>query len=785
MPFKASGWILAGAAVFLESAPALAQEASPDDAPLGDIVVTAQRRAESVQDVPIAVTAFDQVTLERLNGRDIRDLTGLVPNLVISEVAIGPSLSQISIRGVNSQDPEKSFDPAVGVFVDGVYLGTSAFNLLDTFDIERLEVLRGPQGTLFGRNTTGGAIQAFRTRPTGELGVRARAITGTANRRDLNAVINLPAIKDAVSVKLSGYVQQDDGLWENAAGGVTGAKDRWGLTGTVLIDVGPGELLITYDHFRDDSELTPYFARGIRTNELLPFRITGAPRVPATITPGFGPDLLCLRGTPATDCDNPADRRGRVTDPHFQNSQLDALTINGNFQLSDHFALETVLGWRQSTEDVFIDFDGTARTVFNVFRSQDFDQMSAEARIVSSLPGPIQFVAGAFWFGSQYRLRQAIRLDLAMTGAPLPLGTAYLNGSGDEDSHRAETTALFAQADWNIAKDLTLTLGGRASWDQKRISTSFFGPALPPNAPYSILSGVLPGRPQTSTGNASASWFEFTPRAALNWRPAEDLLLYASYSRGYNAGGFSARAGTVADVTTPFDPEFINAYELGAKAEFFDRRLRLNAALFWNDYSNKQEEVIEPAPAPAITSTTVRNASNARLRGVELEVNAAPVDWFRLDASLGYLDARYIDFATFASTNQFISVPPQPAGTLIAADFSPNRLRRAPEWTASISPTFSWTFGKVDVALNGLARYTDEQFSEVLNSPRGLIPATWLFDASATLSFGGPQNNRYRVILFGRNLSDQQPIASFTNAVVDFSTIAVGRTWGVEFTVDF
>jgi iron complex outermembrane receptor protein len=165
---KAKGWILAGAAL-LPTLPAVAQNIANDPLGLDTIVVTAQRRAEGIQDVPIAISAFDQRAIERLNGRDIRDLAGLVPNLVVSEVAIGPSLSQISIRGVNSQDPEKSFDPAVGVFVDGVYLGTSAFNLLDTFDLQRLEVLRGPQGTLFGRNTTGGAIQAhgraWRARP--------------------------------------------------------------------------------------------------------------------------------------------------------------------------------------------------------------------------------------------------------------------------------------------------------------------------------------------------------------------------------------------------------------------------------------------------------------------------------------------------------------------------------------------------------------------------------------------------------------------------------------------
>lgn len=781
---KAKGWILAGAAL-LPTLPAVAQNIANDPLGLDTIVVTAQRRAEGIQDVPIAISAFDQRAIERLNGRDIRDLAGLVPNLVVSEVAIGPSLSQISIRGVNSQDPEKSFDPAVGVFVDGVYLGTSAFNLLDTFDLQRLEVLRGPQGTLFGRNTTGGAIQAFRTKPTGELGVRGRAIFGTANRRDVNAVVNLPSINDLVSVKLSGYLQKDDGLWENAAGGATGAKDRWGLTGTVMLRAGPGELLVTYDHFRDDSELTPYFARGIATIDPLPYRLTGTPPVPASVTPAFGPDLLCLRGTPATDCDNPADRRSRATDPHFQNSRLDALTVNGILELSDRFALETVFGWRQSSEDVYIDFDGTQRTVFNVLRTQEFNQMSAEARIVSSLPGPIQFVTGVFWFGSQYSLRQAIKLDLAMVGAPVPLGNLYLNGSGDEDFHRAETAAIYAQADWDITSDLTLTLGGRASWDKKNITTRFYGAALPPTAPYSILDGILPGRPLTSSGTASADWFEFTPRAAINWKPTDEILVYASYSRGYNAGGFSARAGNVGDVTTPFNPEFVNAYELGGKADFLDGKLRLNGALFWNDYTDKQEEVIEPAPPPTFTSTTVRNAASARLRGFELEMNAVPLEWFRLDASLGYLDARYRDFDTFASTSQFVSVPPQPAGTLIAADFSPNRLRRAPEWTASISPTFFWSFDKLNLSINGLARHTSSQVSEVLNSQRGIIPATWLYDAAATVTFGGPSNDRYRVIFFGRNLSDKRPIASFTNSVVDFSTITSGRLWGIELTLDF
>ncbi|MFN7175841.1 MAG: TonB-dependent receptor, partial [Thermaurantiacus sp.] len=383
--------------------PAWAQDAATDPGGLETIIVTAQKRAQDVQDVPIAVTALDQAAIERLNARDIRDLTGLVPNLVLSEVAIGPSLSQVSLRGVNSQDPEKSFDPAVGVFVDGVYLGSSAFNLLDSFDLERVEVLRGPQGTLFGRNTTGGAINAFRTRPTGEWNVRARLITGTANRLDLNAVVNLPEIAEAVSVKLAGYRQKDDGLFENVSGGATGAKDRWGLSGTVMLRSGPGELIVTYDYAKDDSELTPYIPRGVAVLDPLPFRIVGTPPVAATVTPAFGPDLLCIR---AQLCDNPNDRRSRSTGPHFQDSDLHALTVQGALELSDTLTLESVFGWRKSTEKVFIDFDGTERTVFAVYRGQEYEQISGEMRVASSFDGPINFVAGAFYFENRYTLEQ-------------------------------------------------------------------------------------------------------------------------------------------------------------------------------------------------------------------------------------------------------------------------------------------------------------------------------------------------------------------------------------------
>ncbi len=762
---------------------AVAQDAGEVEAEsgrtLGEIVVTAQRREEQLQDVPIAVSAFDEAMIEGLNARDIRDLSGVVPNLVLSEVSIGPSMTQVSLRGVNSQDPEKSFDPAVGVFVDGVYLGTSAFNMLDAFDLERIEVLRGPQGTLFGRNTTGGAINAFRSRPTGVFGVRAEVVTGSDGRLDAQAVLNVPLVEDVLALKLSAFGKSDDGLWGNPAGGATGAEQRsgasarlqWTPTSTFTLDV-------IYDHADDDSELTPYIPRGVATITPLPFRITQTnPPVPATIVPASPADRYCT--VAGGRCLQNDLSLTTINDPHRVDATLDAVTVNADWELSDQLTLTGVFGLRDSDEKVYIDFDGTNRTVFNVVRAQQYEQWSGELRLASSFDGPFNFVAGLYHFNSEYALQQAIKLDASMVSAA-PLGVAFVNGSGDEDQHEAQTTAVFAQADWEFAPAWTLTLGGRATWDEKTVFTRFVGaPAGITNA-YQVSDGVPSGRPVTSQGGASEEWFEFTPRVALNWKASEDLLFYASYARGYNAGGFSARAGTVADVTTPFDPEFINSYEAGFKSDLFDGRARFNVAVFYNDYEDKQEEAIQPGPPPTFTSTTVRNVSGARIAGVEIEAAAVLSDYFRIDASLGYMDGEYTDYATFVSSAQYVSTPAQPTGTLLRADLTTLALRRVPEWTASISPTFEAPLGGGRLRASSTIRYAAEQFAEFFNDPRGRIPAQTIVDASVGYGFGGVDHDRIHVTLFGENITDEQNITSYTNSLVDFGALPAPATWGVS-----
>lgn len=748
---------------------------------LEEIVVTAERREASIQDVGIAVSALDMAAIERLNARDLRDLQGIVPNLTLNEVGIGPSMSQISIRGVNSQDPEKSFDPAVGVFVDGVYLASSAFNLLDTFDIERLEVLRGPQGTLFGRNTTGGALVAYRSRPTGELGFRGSVTAGEFGRRDLKGVFNV-GLGEGLGLKIAAYDQEDNGLWDNdTPGGPEGARDRWNVSTSLLWEFDRGELQLTYDHAEDDSELPPYVANGVAAPDLLTdVRITEPTLpVPATVTPAFGPDIWCgIAGSAVC-----ANRQTASNGPHFQDSELDALTLTGEFELGDQYTLKAIGGWRDHEEEVFIDFDGTAGTVFDVARLQQAESKSLEVTLASSYDGRFNFIAGAFWFEHEYDLQQAIKLDLANVGVPVPPGVLFANGNGDEDSHESRSTALFAQADIDLTETLTLTLGLRGTWDEREITTEFFDSPLPPTADYQVTDGIPAGRPLTDSGSNDDDWFELTPKIALNWRPSDALMVYGSYTRGYNSGGFSARAGTVATVTEAFDPEFINAFEVGFKSDLMDGRLRFNGAAFYNDYDDKQEEAIEPAPPPTFTSTTVRNVASARIMGLEFELSALFNQFFRLDANLGLMDAEYSDWDGFIGSGQFVSTPPQPGGTVLRADLSDLELRRAPDVTASLIPQLNVPVGNGEVEASAVFRYVGDQYTEIFNSDRGKIDAQLQIDASVAYRFGGPEGNRYEVRFFGRNLTDQDEFISFTNSIVDFSTLQQPRRLGVELIV--
>jgi iron complex outermembrane recepter protein len=841
----------------LAVAPAMAQDqaATTEARQLQTIVVTAQRREQALQDVPVSVAAFNEEALERLNARTIADLTGQVPTLVLTPVAIGPGLAQVSLRGINSQDPEKSFDPAVGVFVDGIYLGTNAANLLDAFDLASIEVLRGPQGTLFGRNTTGGAINATRSRPTGEFGVKASLTLGTAERQDIRAVVNVPLVADKLALKVSGFRQKDDGLYENSvAGGPRGARDSTSASAALLFTpFDEFEALLTYDWVDDNSELAPYAPR--YSNQSFPAPVTvlpGQPGVPAGTSAVQPPDRMCLvfNRCFAVGADPTIQSNG----PHDYKWDLDALTLQMKARIPN-FEVISITGHRKAPEVVRIDFDALPQTIFHAFREQDYEQFSQEVRLVSDFEGDFNFVAGAYFFESEYTLNSsnvfdgatlpalavqfqslaplvaagvgpfaalaglppAVRQGLAaqLNGQFSTLGQGYLVGGGNGTRHQARTWAIYTQGDWTFGErnQYVLTAGLRYTEDTKKIEQTIFG-NLPGDFPLPVLGipllrrnpwnfdqGNVTGKPISDRGSAEESWDKFTPKLAFSWKLDDLRMLYASWTQGYNAGGFSGRAGTVLAATTPYQPEKVTAYEVGLKSEWFDRRLRANFAGFFTDYQDKQEEIIVPIPVNPFTSTQVQNVSAAEIWGIEGEFNWLVTDDITINASFGYLNAEYSEFrvpidATLVSPwfSAAGAVPP----VLVRADLSNLQLRRTPEWTAAIQPVYDRTFASGRLVAKLTARYTGDNYAEFWNDPRGLIKAHTLVDVSASWSFGGDDFDRFKVNAFVNNATDETGPNSFVRAAAtrsDFSPTGQGflalsgvklpRVVGVELQVNF
>ncbi len=741
--------LLAGAAALAplpaETA-ARAQEAATVTG-LEDIIVTATRRAESIQDTPVAVSAIAPTQLERAAAPDIRDLVGRVPNLVIDPVNAGPSAAAISIRGISFEDIEKSFDPAVGVLIDGVYLGTNTGQLLDFFDFERVEVLRGPQGTLFGRNTTAGVINIERTRPTGELGMKLLATFDDNGRRDLRTVVNLPKIADILSLKAFWLHNQNNDFFDNRTlGEEYGGRnyDLWGIS--ARIQTGVVDAVLTYERVDEVTEI-----------DTAPLSLTGVDLICAPI-PGLPPGFL----PPREQCDRSTEEQLYETFtnvPGVAKNKGDAFTANITLD-TDRFIITSVTGYRTSDEIVRQDFDSTSINFFDTLRVQEYKQFSQELRAEGNITSNINFVAGAYYFFANYKLDQT-----TFFGPFLQFAAGLPATGGNRVDHNSDSFAIFGDIQWRLTDALRITFGGRYNWDDKNIVNDYLKTGLP-----------------ELTARASASWQEFQPKASIDYRFGDGHLAYFAFARGYRAGGFNGRGQTAASASTPYDPETVNSYELGLKTSWFDNRLTANIAGFITKYDDKQEEIVRPAPPPAGQETIVDNAATATIKGIEFEFRALPFDSLNVYGSVGYLDARYDEFSTLIG------------GVLV--DISNRDLRRTPEWSASVGGDWTLPVGGrgSELVLSAGWRYLSSLqttivgawFDPTINDPRGLADARHIVDASATFTFD-LNRARVRASLFGRNLTNDRGLSAAL-PVAGLFTFGAGRplrTFGGEIGFEF
>ena len=606
----------AGAAVTVP--PALAQETARAGG-LEEIIVTAQRRVESAQDVPIALTVFDSSALARANITRIEEIVMRTPNFTMMRVNVGEP--QFYIRGVGSNSDSAAGDPTVGVFQDEIYVGRISGAAFDVFDMERVEVLRGPQGTLFGRNTSGGAVNFIPKRPEHDFYASAELSYGNYDAIDGRLVVN-GGLTDSVAGRLSLSRSEHSGFSENIT---TGAElndgDNWSVRGQLLFTPSDSSrLLLGYDYVKDDTE----------GNARVPFPVFDTGQVGAA-------NNLALRALRAIWPAGSDVRKSYSVPESFQEREINGLTVRDENDAS--YGSWTVLGgWRNVELNWLEDLDGLKPFGFPPVTppfpqpygwvlqnrdeaAEDAEQYSLELRLTSPADARVFWVAGLYYFTETVDRTESFLTQFSL--APPAGGDVTFVQDVDSDSY-----AAFGQITYPFTDRFSTTLGLRYTEDEKEARQIGRN-----NDPNDATPGIplFPGQPYDVT--ADDSWDSVTGRFGIDYRTGSGQLLYASASKGFKSGIFPSQNNVVQNVGIATPEEEVWSYEVGAKTEWFDRTLRVNLALFHMDYEDLQLFRLDPQLRLfTFTEDTVN-------QGAELEILAAPADGLEVGLNAAYLKA--------------------------------------------------------------------------------------------------------------------------------------------------
>jgi len=701
------------------------------------IIVTARRRNELLLDVPVAVTAFSGEQLDRQGALDITDVADTTPNVTL-EVSRGTNSTLTPfIRGIGQQDPVAGFEQGVGLYLDDVYLNRPQAAVLDIYDVERIEILRGPQGTLYGRNTVGGAIKYVTARIKSD-GPHAslRTNIGTHGQLDVIASASTPLSQNlrigAAVARLS-----NTGFGRNLTTGERNYnKDIWAARGTVEFEPAPDTFFrLSGDYTWDNSN-----PRG--GHRLIPNLVTGE-----------------------LPLGNVFDSEGGLNDPK-QRVRAGGIALHGEIGLNDWLKFRTITAYRKDRTDSPIDFDATPAVDVDVPAIYKNHQFSQELQLVAD-KGPLQGIAGFYYLNASAFDVFDVRLYTTLP-ALLPGFTAATRGDVD-----TKTWAVFGDFTYDFSPQWSASVGGRFTND-KRNARVFRESLILGGSPE--LGGVPPfgvGVPSpfppaiTSDFDGRRTDKAFTPRVSVNFKPNPNNNLYISYSKGFKGGGFDPRGQTTqAPSQSPedifnfmtFKPEKVDSYEAGWKASLFNRRLQLATAIFDAEYKDVQvpgSAGCTDASGHASFCGITTNAAKARFRGVELETNARLAqdfatlgDRLSLAGTLGYLDAKYLQFIT-----NIAGVGPVD----VAKD---RKIQNTPKWTLSGSLDYETPLADGHLDLNTTVSYRSKSQQFELRTP-GLDQSGFaLWDANLVWRSAG---NRYEIGLHGKNLLNKKYIVSGYN----------------------
>ena len=723
---------------------------------LEEVTVTARKRAESMQDVPVSVTAIS-AQLADPSVQSLQDVQNYVPNVSIDEIP-GNNGASISIRGISFQETDKSLDPPAGVILDGVYLGVAAGQLLNNFDLERVEFLRGPQGTLFGKNTIAGAINVIRTAPTRELDAKLRVGGGEWDRRELNAVVNTPLGQNG-GLKLYGNKISHDGYIENdLIGDDLGDVDYRQLGATIAFDALDSlEVSLTVERIEDDSEVGAWSNFNRTTDSMACWSTLGLPFPPSSLSSDVPFGSGCMEFD-----DLSGEGRSSVNAPNTSEVTNDYMNLTMGWQAGD-WQFTSITGYVDRVEDFRLEYDASRVPFVTVLAGHEYSQFSQELRADGRLSETVNLTTGLYYWESDYWQTQTsydmwyfFGIGFGPEGGFGPGDISQgLTGEGDNSA-----VSVFASLDWELSDKLLLNLGGRFTQEEK----TFRGGS----GPFTYVPANIDIVPAGPVGNLKDEWNEFSPKVALQYDLSEDMMVFGSYASGFKSGGFFARTQDVYGMQS-YDPEYVDTLELGVKSEWFNNQLRLNATAFVSEYTDKQEDVIVPDSNGSV-GTVVRNASDVDIQGLELELMAALTDHLSLSANLGLLDTEYKEF--FADIS----------GDGIATDNSGLVIRNAPETTFGLGLDYARDIGFADLSANYSYRWRDEYQTIFGNDPLGLVDDTAFHNASVSLDF----NEKYELSLYGRNLSDERYArVILIPPVANFGQYTPPRHYGVAFTARF
>lgn len=741
----------------------------------GDMEVVARKRPERALLVPIAITSMDADDLELRSALDLRQIGDHVPNLDISlsgGAGGAPAEATVYLRGVGQVEPGIFADPGVGIYIDGLYVARSQGAVLDLLDLERVEVLRGPQGTLFGKNTTGGAIQLITRRAGEQTRGRLGVTVGELDRFDAVASIE-GTLREGWVGSLSARSGHRDGYTRSLTNGQTFNDDsRWLARGTL-------------SWLREDATRVDFSGHVLQEREAA---------LDQTFLEPLGSPLLSFYNQVLSDSgQQPLDGRFITGDlftsfsdfPSYSRGDVASGLLRVQHQ-ADHLEFLSITGYRQYEYRGSSDFDGSPVGFFAREYEQEQDQISQELQLTGqALDRRLRFSIGGLYFeenpvdvsithtfeGLFEGLEAAPGPIYAPPGAPAgfcvpgppppgipcfggagnPANLAFFFGGGILDDLDIETRswALFGEGSWDLRDRISLSLGFRGTFEDKEVD--FF--TSPKNAPDRRLQ-------------AGESWDAFSPRLALSFRAADDVVLYASASHGFKSGGFNAGRSLSRATLNPYDQETLWAYEAGFKGTFGDRKLQLTGAAYYYDYQDIQFASFLQVDGEIFF--VIQNAAEAIVQGFELDLEARMAPGLTLSAAVGHVDSEYENLRTEGGAPQDGVVP------------------KTPEWTFNLALQYAHDWGERGSLLwRADYGYKTDYFNDVANSPSiaqddfGLLSARLLFV---------PSGDTWDVAIFGTNLTDEVYLEHGFAAISAGQATGIAgrpREWGLSLTFRF